>query len=140
MKDHSRVMSLNLIMKNVWLSCSDFSFPWLNVLIFITQCINNTKHRSSSGADPGFQVKGGGGGAHLKKLHRAEGGAKIFGVFCVKNYDLTQFFFFFFPILGGGGGGGGGAPGAPPLDLPLKLDFGYYAKITVLELCPCFLN
>ena len=31
----------------------------------------------------------GGGGAHLKKLRRAEGGAKIFGVFRVKNHDLT---------------------------------------------------
>jgi hypothetical protein len=32
-----------------------------------------------SGADPGFQVRG----AHLKKLRRAEGGAKILGVFRV---------------------------------------------------------
>ena len=38
------------------------------------------------GADPGFQV---GGGAHLKKLRRAEGGANIFGVFRVKNRDFT---------------------------------------------------
>jgi hypothetical protein len=29
------------------------------------------------------------GGAHLKKLRRAEGGAKIVGVFRVKNYDFT---------------------------------------------------
>ena len=29
------------------------------------------------------------GGAHLKKLHRAEGGGKIFGVFRVKNPDFT---------------------------------------------------
>jgi hypothetical protein len=29
------------------------------------------------------------GGAHLKKLRRAEGGAKIFGVFRVKNNDFT---------------------------------------------------
>jgi hypothetical protein len=29
------------------------------------------------------------GGAHLKKLGRAEGGAKIFGVFRVKNHDFT---------------------------------------------------
>ena len=29
------------------------------------------------------------GGAHLKKSRRAEGGAKIFGVFRVKNHDLT---------------------------------------------------
>ena len=88
-----------------------------------------------SGADPGFQVRGG-GGAHLKKLRRAEGGAKIFGVFRVKNHDFTpkshiisilggprEIFgvfhvknhdftpkkIIFLPILGGGG-----APGAPP--------------------------
>ena len=30
------------------------------------------------------------GGAHLKKLRRAEGGAKIVGVFRVKNHDFTQ--------------------------------------------------
>ena len=29
------------------------------------------------------------GGAHLKKWGRAEGGAKIFGVFRVKNHDFT---------------------------------------------------
>jgi hypothetical protein len=29
------------------------------------------------------------GGAHLKKLRRAEGGAKICGVFRVKNHDFT---------------------------------------------------
>ena len=29
------------------------------------------------------------GGAHLKKLRRAEGGAKNFGVFRVKNHDIT---------------------------------------------------
>jgi hypothetical protein len=28
-------------------------------------------------------------GAHLKKLRQAEGGAKIFGVFRVKNRDFT---------------------------------------------------
>ena len=80
---------------------------------------------------------------HLKKLRRAQGGAKFFGVFCVKNQDFTpknhicsncggrrenfwgilsensRFYTkkksIFFPILGeGGGGGGGGAPDAPP--------------------------
>ena len=40
------------------------------------------------GADPGFQVWG--GGAHLKKLRRAEGGANIVGVFRVKNHDFTS--------------------------------------------------
>ena len=77
------------------------------------------------------------GGAHLKKLRRAEGDAKIFGVFRVKNNDFTpknhissncegrreiclgvsceksRFYakIIFFPILGG----------APPLDLPLTI-------------------
>ena len=38
-----------------------------------------------SGADPGFHVRG----AYLKELLRAEGGAKMFGVFRVKNHDFT---------------------------------------------------
>jgi hypothetical protein len=38
-----------------------------------------------AGADPGFQVRG----AHFKKLRRAEGGAKMFWVFRVKNHDFT---------------------------------------------------
>ena len=54
-----------------------------------------------AGTNPGFQVRG----AHLKKLHRAEEGAKILGVFRVKNHDFTPKIIFF-PILGGGGGGG----------------------------------
>ena len=37
------------------------------------------------GADPGFQVRR----AHLTKLRRAKGGAKMFGVFRVKNHDFT---------------------------------------------------
>ena len=45
------------------------------------------KHLTFTGADPGFQVRG--GGAHLQKLRRAEGGANIFGVFRVKNHDFT---------------------------------------------------
>ena len=53
-----------------------------------------TTHKS--GTDPGFQVRG----AYLKKLRRAEGGAKIFGVFRVKNHDFTPKNHIF-PILGG---------------------------------------
>ena len=45
-----------------------------------------TNKRNITGADPGFQVRG---GAHLKKLRRAERGAKIFGVFRLKNHDFT---------------------------------------------------
>ena len=43
-------------------------------------------YSSVAGADPKFQVRG----AHLKKLRQAEGGAKICGVFRVKNHDFTQ--------------------------------------------------
>ena len=51
--------------------------------------------------DEGFPI--------LRKL-RAEGGAKIFGVFRVKNHDFTPKNHIF-PILGGG------APLDPPLDM-----------------------
>ena len=95
-------------------------------------------YRIYTGADPGFQVRG---GAHLKKLRRAEGGANIFGVFRVKNHDFTpknhifsnfrgvarnfwdisceksRFYakkIIFFPILGGARAGY-----APPLNPPL---------------------
>jgi hypothetical protein len=46
---------------------------------------NPAQTRYTPGADPGFQVRG----VHLKKLRRAKGGAKIFGVFRVKNHDFT---------------------------------------------------
>ena len=47
--------------------------------------------RTITGADPGFQVRG---GAHLNKLRRAEGGAKMFGVFhdfTPKNHIFSNF-------------------------------------------------
>jgi hypothetical protein len=50
------------------------------------------------GADPGFQVRG----APLKKLRRAEGGAKFFGVFRVKNHDFTPKNHIFSNFRGGG--------------------------------------
>ena len=53
---------------------------------------------TASGADPGFQV---GRGAHLKKLRREKGGAKIFGVFRVKNHDFTPKKSHFSNIRGG---------------------------------------
>ena len=55
------------------------------------------------GAYPGFQVRG----AHIKKLRRAEGGAKNFGVFRVKNQHFTQNNHIFSNFRGS-------APGAPP--------------------------
>jgi hypothetical protein len=42
------------------------------------------------------------GGAHLKKLRRAEGGAKIFGVIRVKNHDFTPKKLYFSNFRGGG--------------------------------------
>ena len=45
-----------------------------------------------------------GGGVHLKKLRRAEGGANIFGVFRVKNHDFTPKNLIFSNFRGGGGG------------------------------------
>jgi hypothetical protein len=38
------------------------------------------------------------GGAHLKKLRRAEGGAKTFGVFRVKNHGFTPKKSYFFQL------------------------------------------
>ena len=54
--------------------------------------------RSLQGRIQDFKL---GGGAHLKKLRRADGGAEIFGVFRVKNHDFTPKNNFF-PIIGGG--------------------------------------
>ena len=62
-----------------------------------------------SGTDPGFQVRG----AHLKKLRRAEGGAKIVGVFRVKNHDFTPKNLIFSNFRGG-------APLDPPLCLSVR--------------------
>ena len=59
--------------------------------------LNNNK---ITGVDPGFQARG----AHLKKLRRAEGDAKICGGFRVKNHDFTPKNHIFFPILVGVGG------------------------------------
>ena len=59
---------------------------------------------------------GGGGGAHLKKLRGAEGGAKNFGIFRVKNHDFTQKKIIFYIILGGGGGRR--VPPSPPGSAP----------------------
>ena len=63
------------------------------------------------GADPGFQIRG----AHLKKLRRAEGGAKIVGVFRLKNHVFTPKNHIFFQFRGGG------APDAPPGSAPVYL-------------------
>ena len=60
--------------------------PYDNILISSQSRTRSTHSNTITGADPGFQVRG----AHLKKLRRAEGGAKNVGVFRVKNHDFTQ--------------------------------------------------
>jgi hypothetical protein len=54
-------------------------YPSKKKTSYILSTIDQHKHMIySPGADPGFQVRG---GAHLKKLRRAEGGAKILRYF-----------------------------------------------------------
>jgi hypothetical protein len=64
--------------------------------VHIFPLVTTEIHRA--GADPGFQARG--GGAHLKKLRPVEGGAKIFGVFRVKNHDFTPKNHIFFNCRG----------------------------------------
>jgi hypothetical protein len=52
--------------------------------------------------------------AHLKKLRRAEGGSKIFGVFRVNNHDFTPKNHIFSNFMGD-------ARRVPPLYPPLAL-------------------
>ena len=64
------------------------------------------------GADPGFQVRG----DALKKNALSEAGAKILGVFRVKNHDFTPKNHIFFNFRGARAGC---ANPPPPLDPPL---------------------
>ena len=102
----------------------------------------------TTGADPRFQVRGGGGGGALKKITSsggrrenfwgisceksrfyakksyffpiAKGGAKIFGVFRVKNHDFTQNNYIFSNFRGGA------RRVRPPLDPPLHYTYKHY--------------
>ena len=67
-----------------------------------------------SGANLGFQ----GRGAHSKKLRRAEGGAKIVGVFRVKNHDFTPKNHIFSNFRGARAGCG---PSPPPGSAPASI-------------------
>ena len=53
---------------------------------FWWHCSSNNGRGPLQGRIQDFKL---GGGAHLKKLRRAEGGAKNVGVFRVKNHDFT---------------------------------------------------
>ena len=81
------------------------SFPWIFSIWFR---LKSPLITPTQGRIQDFKL----GGAHLKKLRRAEGGAKIFGVFRVKNHDFTQKNHIFSNFRGGR---------PPPLDPPLQL-------------------
>jgi hypothetical protein len=69
-------------------------------------------------------------GVHLKKLRRAEGGAKIFWVFRVKNHNFTPKNHFFSNF------GGGGAPGAhtpPPGSAPAINNISFILRDILLD-------
>ena len=71
------------------------------------------------GADPGFQVSGG----------RAEGGAKMLGVFRWKNHDFTPKNHYFFSNFRGGGGRGAGCA---PLNTIMCIDFASFYDFSIL--------
>ena len=81
------------------------------------------------------------GGAHLKKMRRAEGGAKNFGVFRVKNHDFTHKNHIFSNFRGGGGGGGG-RPVRPPsgsaTGMYICVKKMYSLQIWYLNKCDCY--
>jgi hypothetical protein len=75
----------NFIVLKLFGVCICYSIP--GHILMTRYCMINLAHTffvecHDSGADPGFR------GAHLNKLRRAEGGAKIVGVFRVKNPPL----------------------------------------------------
>jgi hypothetical protein len=65
-----------------------FQHPHVCPVLHVSLCTST----SPAGADPGFQVRG---GAHLKQLRRAGGGAKILGYFVWKITILRQKIIFF---------------------------------------------
>ena len=92
--EHTFILIGHAILQKIFRPCQTLSYI-MTMQKRIT--LNITIKVNKSGTDPGFQVRG---GAHLKKLRRAEGGAKIVGVFRVKNHDFTPKNLIF-PILGG---------------------------------------
>jgi hypothetical protein len=77
------------------------------------QCCGGISLRLDQGRIQDFKLEG----ADLKKLRRAEGGAKMFWVFRVENHDFTPKNHIFSNFRRGGGARAGCAPpGSAPVD------------------------
>ena len=74
------------------------AWEWHTNMAWLNRLIGSQPSPHNSGADPGFQVRG---GAPLKKLRRAEGARKLLGYFVWKITILRQKIIFF-PIAEGG--------------------------------------
>ena len=94
----------------------------------------NWSLQGKAGADPGFQVRG----ADLKKLCRAEGGAKIFGIFRVKNHDFTPKNHIISKFRGARSGcaPSGSYPARIIIAMQMWLNLGINIKITMLGTIP----
>ena len=76
------LIKCNILIRNVnptYKPCNSLTQTCKYVVVFTYSIIY-----FYTGADPGFQVRG----THLKKMRRAEGGAKNFEVFRVKKLDF----------------------------------------------------
>ena len=79
------------------------------------------------------------GGAHLKKLRRAEGGAKNLGVFRVKNHDFTPKNLIFSNFRGGARRVRPPPPGPAPDIIVFIISFQNYLFLTNVEKLESFL-
>jgi hypothetical protein len=105
----------------VFFSQPDVNITWITG--HIHRSIVDRIDQTITGADPGFQARG--GGAHLKKFRRMEGGANIFWVFRVKNHDFTPKNLIFSNFRGGA------CRVRPPWIRPLYSEYVEMVKLTL---------
>jgi hypothetical protein len=87
-----QLFTLNIKKTRIYFLILRFSLETYILLIWILKDVLDLSSIMKPGADPGFQVRG----TRLKKLRRAEGGAKFVWVFRVKKHDFTQKKSYFF--------------------------------------------
>jgi hypothetical protein len=81
-----QLFTLNIEETRIYFLILRFSLETYILLIWILKDVLDLSSIMKPGADPGFQVRG----ARLKKLTRAEGGAKFVWVFRVKKTILRK--------------------------------------------------